>query len=200
MADSVVGCLFGQFQNVTAIVFCICDSGRFRSDLSLEKEVEKEHYHSVCPFYDCGVFGGGVSVKKSVKGSFKIEATVIIPIALFVINVLLYIMFYYHDKNVLTSAAHDSASYGSYMEQADKGEVEAYFEERIKGKLLLFSDIKKEINIKENLVEISSSATKGMMSLKVQSAVSKTDPESYIRTIRKIKKIGEDISENIYKE
>lgn len=139
-------------------------------------------------------------MKHKMKGSFTIEATVIIPLALFVITVLLYILFYYHDKNVLASVAHETASYGSYMEQPEEGVLEAYLEERIKGRMLLFSNINSEIKIKENQVDVTSTASKGKMSLKVYSAISRTNPEKYIRSIRKIKKIGESKSENIYKE
>ena len=38
---------------------------------------------------------------KSVRGGFTIEATVIVPLILFIFGVLLHILFYWHDKNIL---------------------------------------------------------------------------------------------------
>ena len=153
--------------------------------------MEKEYHHSVCPIYGSSILGGGVHMSRKVKGSLTIEATVIIPLAIFVIGILLYSLFYYHDKIVLHAAASETAIYGSYVQEPKEDELKEHMDSRIWGRLLLFSEIEHQIEITKEKIEIISHTQKGPMSLKICSMVKRTQPEQYIRGIRKIKKIGE---------
>lgn len=127
-------------------------------------------------------------MKRYVKGSFTIEATVVIPVVLFVVGVLLYLLFYYHDKNVIFAAAHETVVYGSYLENPDEEDLKKHIEERIKGKFLLFSSTKSDITIQKEEIAMQVTAKKGMMSLEVNVAAARTYPERYIRSIQKMKK------------
>ncbi len=130
-------------------------------------------------------------MKKGAKGSLTIEATVIIPLAIFVIGILFYSLFYYHDKIVLHAASSETAIYGSYEKEPTEEALKNHIDSRIWGRLLLFSDIEHQIEISKDEIEITSQAQKGPMSLKIRSMAKRTEPENYIRAIRKIKKIGE---------
>ena len=74
-------------------------------------------------------------MKKKLRGSFTVEATYIIPLILIVIGVAMYLLFYYHDKNVLLGTAHETAAYGAGLRKTDQDALENYFTSRIKGKL-----------------------------------------------------------------
>lgn len=130
-------------------------------------------------------------MKRKLQGSFTIEAAYIIPLILLVLGVVLHVLFYYHDKNVLLGAAHETAAYGAGLEEADEDTLESYFTARVKGKLLLFTSLINEIEIEDEKVTVTCNASKSKMSLEVACSVNRTDPEDYIRSVRKIIKIGE---------
>lgn len=127
------------------------------------------------------------------KGSFTIEAAFIVPLILTVFAVILHLLFYYHDKNILGSAAYETASYGAGRQTVSEQELEQRFEEKVCSKLLLLREVQSEVTILEDKVKVSARAWKNRSSLKTESAVSKTEPEDYIRSIRKAKKIQEGI-------
>ena len=133
--------------------------------------------------------------QKTLSGTFTIEAAVIVPLILFVFSVLMFILFYYHDKNVLLGTAHEAATVGSSRQGMEETELEQYFSNRIRGKLLLFTRIQTEVRVEEEKVSIVCKARKDRMSLKVECEGTKTEPEDYIRGVRKLKKIGEGLGE-----
>lgn len=121
------------------------------------------------------------------------EAAYLIPLILLILGVVLSVLFYYHDKNILLSTAHETAAYGAGLEEADEDTLESYFVSRVRGKLLLFTTLNREIKVEEDKVTVSCNARKSKMSLKVECSVNRTEPEDYIRSVRKIIKIGEGI-------
>lgn len=130
-------------------------------------------------------------MRRRVLGSVTIEASVVVPLILFVLGLLFYILFYYHDKNVLLAGAHETAVYGAGREQQREADLENHFRGRVEGKLLLFQQLQPKIEMKDKQVIVSCVATKGLMVLRVDCQMNRTDPETYIRAIRKIKKLGE---------
>jgi hypothetical protein len=128
-------------------------------------------------------------MRKNLHGSFTLEASFIIPIILSIFIAVLYVLFYYHDKNVLLGTVHETAAYGAYMEMPDEDEVENYFISRIRGKMLLLTNVENEITDDGDEVVITCNASKSRMSLQVQCSVKRTNPEKYIRNIRKVKKL-----------
>lgn len=89
-------------------------------------------------------------MKKKQNGSFTIEASFVVPIILMVFMASVYIIFYFHDKNILSGAVYETAVVGSGRKGYEKEELEAYFRRRIKGKLIIFSNIKERFNWKKN--------------------------------------------------
>ena len=153
--------------------------------------MEKEYYDSIRALFGRGIYRCGMHMRKRVKGSLTIEAAIIIPLAIFVVGVLMYSLFYYHDKIVLNAAASETAIYGSYVKEPREEELKEHMDSRIWGRLLLFAEAHHQIEIKKDEIQIISETKKGPMSLKVCGMARRTKPEQYIRTIQKIKKIGE---------
>ena len=71
-------------------------------------------------------------MKKKQNGSFTIEASFVVPIILMVFMASVYIIFYFHDKNILSGAVYETAVVGSGRKGYEKEELEAYFRRRIK--------------------------------------------------------------------
>lgn len=134
-------------------------------------------------------------MKKSVRGSFTIEAAVIIPLILLVFVVSLNGLFYYHDRSVLAAAAYETVAVGSGRTEWEEEKLDTYFQNRIKGRTLLFSNVESEVKITEKQVKIFCYAGKNGLSISVKRVMQRTEPENYIRNLRKIGKIQENIGE-----
>lgn len=132
-------------------------------------------------------------MRGKLQGSFAIECAYLIPLILMVLAVVFHVLFYYHDKNVLLGTAHEVAAYGATLENAEEDLLEQYFSSRVRGRLLLFTNLEQEAEVQEEKVSIKCTAKKRGMSLGVACDVNRTNPENYIRSVRKIIKIGEGI-------
>lgn len=132
-------------------------------------------------------------MRKRVRGSFTVEAAIIVPVILFMFGILLHILFYWHDKNILMSTAYETAVLGSGREGLAEIELEYYFFSRMEGKLLLFDRVECTAYLREDEVVVSWDGSKDSMRTKGEYSISMTEPERNIRNIRKIEKIGEGI-------
>lgn len=132
-------------------------------------------------------------MKMRYKGSFTVEASVIVPLLLMMFASVIYLTFYYHDKNILTGAAYETAVVGSERMGYEEEELEDYFRRRIKGKLLLFAKVYEEVEIKEESVTVSADAKKGYMKIHTQICMNKTHPETFIRNRRKLFDVGKKL-------
>lgn len=128
-----------------------------------------------------------------VKGSVTVEAAVIIPLILFVFAVSVYILFYLHDKNILTSVSHETVVCATGYESFGEEEMEEYFQNRIRGKLFLFDHIYSNAKVEEESVLLECKASKNRMRLQVIQKMKKTCPESYIRKAKRTKIFGAEI-------
>ena len=88
---------------------------------------------------------------------------------------------------------YETAVVGSGRKGYEKEELEAYFRRRIKGKLIIFSNIKEKIQLEKEQIMVTCSAERKMMTVEICASVDRTDPETYIR--RKIKKLEEEIGD-----
>lgn len=132
-------------------------------------------------------------MRRRVCGSFTIEAAIIVPLIVFIFGILLHILFYWHDKNVLISTAHETAALGSGRSEMAELELEYYFFSRMENKLLLFNRVECTAYIEDEKVKIVFDGSKGTMVAKGECSIARTEPEDYIRQVRKIKKLGEGI-------
>lgn len=130
-------------------------------------------------------------MRKLQKGSFTIEASVIIPLLLFTIGLLMMLLFYCHDKSVLTGAAgelaHVKAGRGA-PQSSDTG---------VEKKLLWFRNVTFTVEEEKNEVKVKAEARRWKTRIEIEAAVAVTAPETYIRNIRKIKKLAGGEDENI---
>ena len=132
------------------------------------------------------VFRKGIKkCKKSIRANTTIQMAYIIPMFLLIFVLMLYILFYYHDKIILTGTAGETAVLGAQFERrSDKSEqvsLEEFCRKRSKNKLIMFSDFTIDISkgAEEVIVEISGKA-KGMH-LHIQQKAKIMDTEKRLR-------------------
>ncbi len=122
----------------------------------------------------------------------------IIPTCIFSIRLLMiYTIFYFHDKNIIIGAAAETAALGAQVERKpDAGkhtDLNEFYQQRISGKLILFSESPAEVEITEKRVLVSIIANRGKMSLKVQQQAPVLKTEKKIRKKRLLEEvIGEE--------
>ena len=132
-------------------------------------------------------------MRKKYHGSITVEAAVIVPMILWVFMLIMLLLFYYHDKNVVTAIAHETVVMACDREEHTEEEIKAYFNQRIRGKLLLFSQVEVALEVTEKEVHLTGISYKKKIKLKVEAEMSKTAPEKEIRSLRRIWKLGEQI-------
>ena len=125
-------------------------------------------------------------MRKDIKGSVTIEAAIIVPLILGVFMVIVWILFYYHDKNVIAAVSHETVVVMCRTEEVEAEQVEEYFQKRIRGKLMMFPRVDTEIQVNSEEIQIIGTARKNGMSLRVEMQMKRTEPEKYIRNIRRI--------------
>ncbi len=134
-------------------------------------------------------------VKRKLNGNITIEAAVIVPLILMVIAVVISILFYYHDKNVIKGVAYETAMVFSDKKEATCEEVEEYFQDKLRRKLIVFSYVETDITLEDSQVEIICSASRQFMRISLETRVKRTEPEVWIRRIRLAEKIGNQVGE-----
>ena len=125
-------------------------------------------------------------MKRQIKGSVSIEAAIIVPLILWMFMLVVFILFYYHDKNVVSAMLHETTVMASEAEDVSIEDIEDYFQKRIRGKLLLFPQIDMQIQLEEESIYVVGIGRKRGMRLRVEMRMSITEPEKTIRNIRRI--------------
>lgn len=128
-------------------------------------------------------------MRKRQKGSFTIEAAMLIPMILFLIATMITILFYWHDRVVLKGLVYETAVIGAER-AAVTGELETYANELLEGELLWFSTATVTVEKEENQVVVKAEASRRRMKAMAQMAMPITAPE---KTIRRKEYIDEDL-------
>ena len=127
-----------------------------------------------------------------VKGQFYRGDGFLMPMILFLIMGCIRISFYYHDKNIIAGAAYETAVVGSTKAREKDGiqeaELKALFQGRVGKKCILFPGAVAVCSVSKEEIRVSAVAKRRKMSLAVESRAAVTEPERYIRDIRRIKK------------
>ena len=123
-------------------------------------------------------------------GSLTVEAALLMPLVglLLVSSILLF--FYFHDKNIISSCAYETAVIGS-TKAREKDGVEASlldqaFQERMQGKCIFFPGARADIRVGDEEVTVTASAARGYFRLQVVQRAAVTEPEDHIRRMRRI--------------
>lgn len=125
------------------------------------------------------------------KGSITVEMAYIMPLVLMVFFLSIMGIFFYHDKNIIAGCAYETAVIGSTKAREKEGVtselLKTVFAERIQKKCILFGSVESSITVSKAEVTVVATAQKNSMKISVTQRASITEPEEYIRNIRRIK-------------
>ena len=97
-----------------------------------------------------------------VKGILTIELALLFPLLFSIFVLVVYTVFYYHDKNILIGMAGETAVLGAQMARKPGGfeevELENFYRARVENKCILFSETNVEITKSKDAVEVAVSA------------------------------------------
>lgn len=131
---------------------------------------------------------------KKVKASMTVEMAYIMPIVLLVFLLVIYAVFYCHDKNILIGAAGETAVLGAQQErkkeEAGQTDLSAFGRERAGGKMILFSGVEVSVSKSGDRIEVSMNARRGRMQISVVQRAQIPRPEKKIRQKRKLETLA----------
>lgn len=164
------------------------------SYLSCRKEDVQKVQTSVSSLFGGGLFvqypcGRDVCMKKyMVRGSMTVEMSVLMPMILFLIMGCILAVFYFHDKNILSGTAYETAVVGS-TKARDKngvkpGELEALFHQRVKDKCILLTRTQVSVQIEKDEIEVIAGGSRRNIKVSVIRRAAITEPEKKIRNQR----------------
>ena len=126
------------------------------------------------------------------QGSMTVEMSFLMPMILFLIMGCILTVFYYHDKNILSSAAYETAVVGSTKARekdgVKEGELETLFYERVKNKCIMFVCPQVSVNVEKEEIEIIAAASRKYMKISVSKKAAITNPEKKIRDLRRFRR------------
>lgn len=165
----------------------------------MEKETEKNEPRSVCTFFATRIPRCLDLVRRECQASTIVEMAYLIPVILLMWMLVIFALFYYHDKTLVIGAAYEAATVGGeWYEEADEVETEKigeYFQDRIREKLLFYSYISVDVQMEEDLLIVDASARKRGMRIHEIQKVKIRNPKKEIRRIQIIKDGLEDLKE-----
>ncbi|EGG81812.1 hypothetical protein HMPREF9477_01514 [Lachnospiraceae bacterium 2_1_46FAA] len=127
---------------------------------------------------------------KMMKGSLMVEAAYIMPVIFLSFIAGLYMLFYFHDKNILLGAGYETVVVGSekmrWNEENIEEKMEEFFHKRVKGKMILFSKPKVTVRYEKEELVLRAYAKKKRMALKIEQKKTVRMPERYIRKKRNV--------------
>lgn len=134
-------------------------------------------------------------VERTCKGSFTVEAAVLVSAALFLVYGVIMLLLCFHDKNILTGAVYETAVVAGRKQTQEppfgEEEINQLWKERISGKMILFRKAEVKIECQKEYVLISAQASRSGLQISAEAKAAVTDPEKKIRDIRKLKKAAE---------
>lgn len=122
--------------------------------------------------------------RKKVRGSTVVEMAYIMPIFLLLFVLVINTVFFFHDKVILNGAACETAVLGTQrarMKEKEEAELEGFFMERIKGKLIRMSDVSVSVFEGEKKVTVEVTAKRDGMSMRICQKAVTARPEEMIR-------------------
>lgn len=129
---------------------------------------------------------------RTVRASTVVEMAYLMPLVLMVWMLVIFGLFYYHDKTILMGATYETVIVGSEilygMEEFPQEEMENYFRERIRGKLMFYGQVSVNVYEEQQRIIAKASASAKGMELQASGSAVITEPEKQIRRLKAGKK------------
>lgn len=191
--------IFGCVEIICSAYDCVYKCISIVWNRIVEKKIKKKESCSIYSIFDTGISGGLHLVRKECKASTIVEMAYLMPVILLMWMLVIFALFYYHDKTLVVGAAYETVVVGSeWYENVDEVEADRvgkYFQDRIRGKLLFFSYISLNVDVDGDLLVIDAGARKRGMRIQVIQKAEIRNPEKEIRRIQIIKNGLEDLKD-----
>lgn len=135
--------------------------------------------------------------KRLRKGSFTVEASILLPFLVLVIFAFLCLCLYLHDRSVLSSCAAELAGKGAAEKYRSEKELESWLQGQAaglaRGKLLCLRDLETSVKVTQKTVTVSytgSTSLLGGLKVKEEEQAVRLNPTIKLRSVREIKRIG----------
>lgn len=133
---------------------------------------------------------------KNLKGSITIEISCMVPVFMLILYLSAMGAFYFYDKNVLTACAYEAVTTALVKEREEEpleAMIKEIFQERIRGKCLLFTHPNVEVSKDEVTAQIGVTVKKKKMKLDIEVMGYRIEPEKQIRKFKGYRSIGNEI-------
>lgn len=157
---------------------------------------ESKKRHSFCSFLVCSVSGVRVWMVK--RGSFTVEASLVIPFLCCLLVVFLQSVFYLHDVSVFTSVAYEAAQKGAAQKDCGTAEKESYAkdaaEDLLKGRRLACRTYEVEVNADHSNVCVTIHGQTGFwndMDVCVKKEAACVHVVDFLRNRKRLERMGE---------
>lgn len=130
------------------------------------------------------------------KGEMTVEMTFIVPVIFLVFMLLIYAVFYFHDKVILNGAAAEVIAAGAQYEREygkEDIDLQKFYRERTEHKLIFLRLGTVDISKSDKLIEIFVKAGNGPVSASVETRGEIPYPEKEVRKKRKIQEAGREV-------
>lgn len=130
---------------------------------------------------------------KKLKGSITVEMAYILPAVILIFVLVLYTVFYCHDKNILSGAAAETAVLGtqdSRQRGGNEADLQSFYKERVRRKLILLRLTNVDISKGKKDITVTAHAGKGWMRVSAMHRSRIPEPEDKIRNKRRLEALA----------
>jgi len=123
------------------------------------------------------------------KGSATIEMAYIAPMTMLIIMAIIYIVFFFYDKNIVIGAAAETAAIGAGLERRedikDEINLEELFNERVNGKLVMYRNYEVSVDKSGKTISVNVRVSRGPLGFSISQSAEIMMPETTIRRFQK---------------
>lgn len=134
--------------------------------------------------------------KRLRKGSFTVEASMLLPFLILIIFAFLCLCLYLHDRSVLSSCASELAGKGAAKKYQSEKELETWLQGQAegltKGKLLCLREVNATVKVTKQTVVVSyvgSTSLLGGLTVREEEQAARLNPTTRVRSIRELKRV-----------
>ncbi|HIW21471.1 MAG TPA: pilus assembly protein [Candidatus Dorea intestinavium] len=131
--------------------------------------------------------------RKKLKGSATIEMAVIVPLILGILMLIIFTIFYFHDKNIITASLMEvvmiSANKDHDKAELTVAEIEDAIAERIDDKCIFLQYSVEDIELSKEKIKVEVTAQKGRFKTRIYQSMPLLKPEKEIREEKRWKSI-----------
>lgn len=184
---TLLGIYLGIWDTATLVCIAFFFSSIAAVGCLVWKKFRRDTRIPFVPFLTAAYVGGGFFMR--MKASATIEAAVACSVFFLSFFLVIRGVFYYHDKNILMGTAYEAAVVHSQKKRSPEActiaETEQSFEIAARKRMLLFSAVNLTIEETDQKITVQGIAWKGKMKISVSQSAAVTEPEKFIRNMRK---------------